>query len=144
SADLFQHIKGTMPPARANTSSTTCLKLCHAVHVKQAGFTLIELLVVIAILAVLAAVVITAIDPRKVQDEAKFAQTKQHLQTLATALETYTIHSGGVYPADVDRGIPPGLESYLKTGDWPNTPWGGPSTYDWDNYIDDDTGQQVY
>ena len=100
---------------------------------KQAGFTLIELLVVVAIIGVLAAVVLIAINPRRIMDETRFSQAKEHLNILNNAMEAYLILNNGVYPPDVTRGIPSGLEKELKTGDWPHTPWGDPTTYDWDN-----------
>lgn len=111
---------------------------------KQAGFTLVELLVVIAIIGVLAAVVVVAINPRRIMDEAHFAQAKEHLTLLNNAMEAYLIVHDGEYPPDVNRGIPSGLEQELKTGDWPNTPWGPPTTYDWDNIYDPVTGEQYY
>lgn len=102
-------------------------------HMKQAGFTLIEILIVIVIIGVMAAVVLIAINPRRIQDETRFSQAKEHLSLLNNAMESYVIVHGGRYPDDVDRGIPSGLEKELKTGDWPHTPWGPPTTYDWDN-----------
>ena len=96
------------------------------------GFTLIELLVVIAIIGILAAVVLAAINPARMIDEAHFSHAKEQLATINTALEAMMVHNGGIYPADVERNLPPGIEPYLKTGDWPNAPWSG-SVYDWDN-----------
>jgi prepilin-type N-terminal cleavage/methylation domain-containing protein len=53
------------------------------------GFTLIELLVVIAVLAVLAAGVIVAINPRKRINQANDAKIRNDIGQIATALEAY-------------------------------------------------------
>ena len=104
------------------------------------GFTLIELLVVIAVIGILSSVVLAALV--KARSSAAFARAKLEFRSLATAIELYTEDHGGVFPADVDRGLPPGLEVYLAGGDWPNAPWPG-SVYDWDNWIDPDTGKII-
>jgi prepilin-type N-terminal cleavage/methylation domain-containing protein len=96
------------------------------------GFTLIELLIVIAIIGILAAVVLVAVNPAQRIQEAYMSQTEEQLATLNTAIETMTLLNGGIYPADVDRGLPNGIEKYLKTGDWPAAPF-PESVFDWDN-----------
>jgi len=65
---------------------------------KTAGFTLIELLVVIAVLGILAAVVLVAIDPGQRIKEARDAQRKQDLGTIAQAVETYFTLTKGSLP----------------------------------------------
>lgn len=63
------------------------------------GFTLIELLIVIAILGVLAAGVVTAINPLKRMQNARNAQRKMDLGQMANAVEAYAVSHGGQYPA---------------------------------------------
>lgn len=63
------------------------------------GFTLIELLIVIAILGILAAAVLVAINPAKRQNQAKDAQIKNDIGSIATALQAYYTSPGqGSFP----------------------------------------------
>ncbi|MBI2012492.1 type II secretion system protein [Candidatus Curtissbacteria bacterium] len=71
-------------------------------HQISAGFTLIELLIVIAILGILAAAVLIAVNPGKRQNQAKDANIKNDIGSIATALQAYyTAPGSGSYP-DVD------------------------------------------
>src|SRR3989344_8548782 len=106
------------------------------------GFTLIELLVVVAILGVLSSIILVSIG--QAQSSAAFARAKLEFRSIATAIELWTEDHGDVMPADVDRNLPPGLEIYLSSGNWPNAPWPA-SVYDWDNWDDPDhPGQKIY
>jgi len=119
-------------------------KACPAKLQRSGGFTLIELLVVIAIWGILSSVVLASLT--KARSSAAFARTKLEFRSLATAIELYIEDYGGVMPADVDRNLPPGLEVYLSSGNWPNAPWPG-SVYDWDNWNNPDpghTGEKIY
>ena len=63
------------------------------------GFTLIELLIVIAILGILAAAVLVAVNPAKRQNQAKDANIKADIGSIATALQAYYTSPGqGTYP----------------------------------------------
>src|SRR3989338_5981411 len=63
------------------------------------GFTLIELLIVIAILGILAAAVLVAVNPKKRQDQAKDANIKADVGSIATGLQAYFTSPGqGSYP----------------------------------------------
>jgi len=61
------------------------------------GFTLIELLVVIAIIGILAGAILVAINPAKRAKQARDAQRKQDINSIANALVGYYILTGG-YP----------------------------------------------
>ena len=63
----------------------------------QAGFTLVELLVVIAILGVLAAAILTAIDPARQIARARDTSRKISIKQIRTALESYRTTIGN-YP----------------------------------------------
>ncbi|EKD22889.1 MAG: hypothetical protein ACD_83C00209G0001 [uncultured bacterium] len=95
------------------------------------GFTLVELLVVISVIAVLAGVGIAYMGRAK--QEAKYVRTKKELETIADALQSY-LNDHEQYPADVNRGLPNGIDQYLPEGNWPNGPWTY-SVYDWDNWV---------
>jgi prepilin-type N-terminal cleavage/methylation domain-containing protein len=94
------------------------------------GFTLLEIMAVISIIGILAALILPSIiGARKA---AYLSRTKAEFRSIATALE-FWINDQGSYPADVNRGLPPGLEQYLAPGTWPAAPW-PESVYDWDSW----------
>ena len=69
-------------------------------RIYQKGFTLVELLVVIAVLGVLAAGVLTAINPLKRINQANDSKIKNDIGQIATAEQAYFI-TNQVYAADV-------------------------------------------
>jgi prepilin-type N-terminal cleavage/methylation domain-containing protein len=64
------------------------------------GFTLIEVLLVIAILAILAAVVIIAINPGKQFGEAQNAQRRSDVRSILDAIHQYSIDNYGSLPSE--------------------------------------------
>ncbi len=94
------------------------------------GFTLVELLIVVVIIAVIALFIISAV--RRGVTKAHFSRTLQEFRTFEQAMLFYLLDNDDVYPADVSRNIPPGLETYLGGGDWPLGAYPG-AVYDWDN-----------
>jgi len=62
------------------------------------GFTLIEVLLVVAILAILAGLVILAINPQKQLLDAHNAQRKADVNTILSAVYQYSIDNKGVMP----------------------------------------------
>ena len=107
----------------------------------QSGLTLIELLIVIAIIGILTSV--TLVSVRRSRDKAYEVRAKSELLSIAKSLQLYWIdHSE--YPPDANRDVPPGLESYLAPGIWPDAAWPG-SVFDWDNWDDpDNPGEKIY
>lgn len=68
---------------------------------KSSGFTLIEILLVIAIIAILAGIVIFAINPSKQLSESKNAQRSSDVTTILNAVYQYSIDNNGTLPASV-------------------------------------------
>lgn len=106
----------------------------HSKSDKRSGFTLVELMVVISIIGILVTLGLPYYTSAK--KKAYTSRAKAELREIAIALEEYANDYGG-YPPDANRDLPPGLEKYLSSGNWPKAPWPG-SVYDWDNWSPSD------
>lgn len=85
-------------------------------HHIGAGFTMIELLVVIAIMAVLAAVIMMAINPAKRQKQARDATRKSDIGQIANALNAY-FAANSQFPAPGGPASTSGLTALRASGD---------------------------
>lgn len=99
----------------------------------QSGFTLVEVIIVILVLAILSTILYTVGVPRW-RERTNWAATTTELQTLGNAFQLYRVKYNA-YPADVDRGLPPGLEELIQDEEgsdtWPLGPYPN-SRYDYD------------
>ena len=69
-------------------------------HIRR-GFTLIELLLVIGIIAILAAIVIVAINPTKQLGDARNAQRRTDVSTILEAVYQYSLDNNGSMPGAI-------------------------------------------
>jgi prepilin-type N-terminal cleavage/methylation domain-containing protein len=76
------------------------------------GFTLIEILIVIGLIAILAAIVIIAINPTRQFGQATNAQRRSDVNTILNAVYQYAIDHNGQLTAE----IPSTLTEICKTG----------------------------
>lgn len=65
------------------------------------GFTLIELLLVVGIIAILASIVIVAINPTKQLGDTRNAQRKADVNTILSAVYQYSIDNNGRLPSTI-------------------------------------------
>lgn len=68
---------------------------------QQAGFTLLEVLLVVAIIAILAGIVIIAINPGKNLGDTRNAQRSADVTTILNAVYQYSIDNNGTIPSGV-------------------------------------------
>lgn len=71
---------------------------------KQTGFTLIEILLVIAIMAILAAIVIVAINPSKQFGEAQNVQRQSDVRAILDGIIQYSLDNAGALPGNIPVG----------------------------------------
>jgi type IV pilus assembly protein PilA len=71
------------------------------IRLSRRGFTLIELLLVIGIIAILAAIVIVAINPTKQLGQARNAQRRSDVNTILNAVYQYSIDHNGSMPGSL-------------------------------------------
>lgn len=67
----------------------------------KSGFTLIEVLLVVAIIAIIAGIVILAVNPRRQIDESNDARRRADVNTILNAIYQYAIDNGGRIPTTI-------------------------------------------
>ena len=70
-------------------------------NINQKGFTLIEVLLVVAIIALLAGIVILAINPNRQLAQSKNSERAADVTTILNAVYQYAIDNDGVIPASI-------------------------------------------
>ncbi len=68
---------------------------------KQRGFTLIEILLVVAALAILAGIVILAINPSKQLGDTRNSQRQSDVKTILDAIYQYSVDNNGTLPSGI-------------------------------------------
>jgi prepilin-type N-terminal cleavage/methylation domain-containing protein len=82
----------------------------------QRGFTLLEVLLVVAIIAILAGIVIIAINPGKNLADTRNAQRSADVNTILNAIYQYALDNNGATPT-----LPASATEMCKTGTAPAT-----------------------
>ena len=67
----------------------------------QKGFTLIEILLVVAAIAILAGIVIVAINPAKQLGDTRNASRNSAVNSILNAVTQYTIDNNGIFPPTI-------------------------------------------
>jgi len=86
------------------------------IPIKKSGFTLIEILVVIGIIAILAAIVIIAINPARQFAQARNTQRQSNINTLLNAVGQRLADNKGVFPVVAGcQALTPGTVYTIST-----------------------------
>jgi prepilin-type N-terminal cleavage/methylation domain-containing protein len=70
-------------------------------NIKQRGFTLLEVLLVVAVIAILAGIVIIAINPGKNLADTRDSQRKADVNTIINAVYQYALDNDGNLPTSI-------------------------------------------
>ena len=96
----------------------------------KGGFTLLEILLVICIIAILAGIVILAINPAKQLADTRNAQRRSDVLSIANAIYQYSIDRNGAVPATVVTTFASSSECGLGSGKEIDNGTGGGSYVD--------------
>jgi len=72
---------------------------------KEKAFTLIEILLVIGLIAILAAIVIIAINPARQFAQARDTQRANNIRAISDAIYQYVIDNKGEFPEEIDNQL---------------------------------------
>ncbi len=82
---------------------------------KQNGFTLLEILLVVASIAILAGIVVLAVNPGKQLADTRNTQRKADVDTILNAVYQYTIDNAGILPSTITTTPTPICLSSIAT-----------------------------
>lgn len=77
------------------------MKLFKSMKKTQKGFTLLEVLLVVAVIAILAGIVIIAINPNKNLGDTRNSQRSSDVATILNAVYQYNLDNNGTVPASI-------------------------------------------
>jgi prepilin-type N-terminal cleavage/methylation domain-containing protein len=77
------------------------MKLFKSMKKAQKGFTLLEVLLVVAVIAILAGIVIIAINPNKNLGDTRNSQRSSDVTTILNAVYQYNLDNNGAVPAGI-------------------------------------------
>jgi prepilin-type N-terminal cleavage/methylation domain-containing protein len=83
------------------TKGTVAMPGLNIKHKAQRGFTLLEVLLVVAVIAILAGIVIIAINPGKNLGDTRDAQRAADVNTILNGVYQYALDNNGVLPASI-------------------------------------------
>lgn len=69
---------------------------------KKRGFTLLEILLVVAAIAILAGIVIVALNPNKQLGDTRNAERASDVNAIMNAISQYSLDNNGNFPAGID------------------------------------------
>ncbi|MBI5004048.1 type II secretion system protein [Candidatus Kaiserbacteria bacterium] len=81
----------------------------------SAGFTLIEILIVIGLIAILAGIVLVAINPARQFAQARDAQRQSDIQTILNAVGQKMVDNKGVFAVGGCNALPPSTTTIMTT-----------------------------
>ena len=72
---------------------------------KNSGFTLLEILLVVAAIAILAGIVVVAINPGKQLAAVRNTARRSDVNTILNSIYQYSLDHGGVFPGGIDTSL---------------------------------------
>lgn len=84
-----------------NKSKSSATQKLLKARTSKAGFTLLEMLLVVAAIAILAGIVILAINPNKQLGDTRNAQRRADVNTILNAVYQYSIDNKGTLPSTI-------------------------------------------
>ena len=86
----------------------------------EKGFTLLEVLLVVGIIAILAAIVIIAINPTKMLKDGRNSDRRAWVNTILSAVYQYAIDNDGSFPSSITATLTEICQTGVSSGDCSN------------------------